>query len=395
MVVSDDAGTSRLTEATHLSWGNNYGEMNPTITLADFDHPVLAGLRGVSFNLVSVVGDVDEVQIHDPDVQALGLTETRRLPVLLTHDSGQSREVIVVWEVARTDDDATMHTLINNAVNWAAGNGPSPSAPALDAVHVEAMSADDDGDTVDFSPSILGKSTVRYTGIDTPELQNAQVPENECFAVQAKQRNAQLVSNRDVWFEIDKRTIGGQQRLLAYVRTAPTLALDAMVNYILVLEGYAKIFKVGKNWLYVDDFRSAQIEAVRLRRGMWSDVGNCDPYASANIVIAAVQYWGRDGDEFVVIMNRGSTDVNLAGWTLENDSGRTFEFPGTYDLEAWSPISGTSLSICTVHSGPGQNQKIGGDLNWVSAERWPDKAGTAYLKNASGEIVHTYNYRGF
>jgi len=268
--------------------------------------------------------------------------------------------------------------------------------PSLQAVHVERMTPDDDGDTVDFSPSVLGKTTVRYTGIDTPELAHGTaVLQDECFAQEARLRNEQLVSDHDVWLELDIRTVGGQQRLLAYVRVAPSLALESMVNYRLVSEGYARIFKVVENWRYVDDFRDAQLEAARLQRGMWGQSVSCAPYSSSDVIIAAVQYWERDGDEFVVILNRGTAPVDLAGWTLENGDGDSFEFPPISVLEPWTAIAGTSLSIRTVHSGPGSNQAIGGDLNWGNAKRWPDEEGVAVLKNASGEVVHEYRYRGF
>jgi len=268
--------------------------------------------------------------------------------------------------------------------------------PALEAVHVEPMSADDDGDTVDFSPSVLGKTVVRYSGIDTPEMADGEErEEDECFAQAARARNADLVSDRDVWLELDTRTVGGEQRLLAYVRTAPTLALESMVNYRLVSEGYARIFKVEENWRYVDDFRDAQLEAARLRRGMWSQSVICAAYSSSDVIIAAVQYWERDGDEFAVILNRGTAPVDLAGWTLENEDGDSFEFPPSSVLEPWTAMAGMSLSIRAVHSGPGSNQAIGGDLNWGSTKRWPDEEGVAVLKDASGEIVHEYMYRGF
>jgi len=389
VVVSDDAGTSRLTDATHLSWGNNYGEMNPTIALSDFDHPVLEGLQGASFDLVSPHGDVDAVEIHDPDVQVIGQTGENRLPALLTHDDDVSREVVIVWEVARTDDSASMRTLIRNAVDWVAGNGPSPKL-LLAAELVSVV----DGDTIFVDRDLIshGASSpreIRYTGIDTTEL----TPVLECGAVAGTEHNADLLSTGDVWVELDERTVDNIGRVLGYVHTAPYLDLSQMVNYRLLADGYARIFKVEENWRYVDDFRDAQLEAARLRRGLWSAASLCDAYSAADVVIAAIQYWS--DDEFVIILNRGSTDVNLAGWTLENATGDAFAFPGTYDLEAWSPIVGTAMSIRTVHSGPESNQAIGGDMEWVSSKRWVDEEGVAILKNASGEIVHEYRYRGF
>lgn len=246
-----------------------------------------------------------------------------------------------------------------------------------------------DGDTVDLDREVLGKIRVRYTGIDTPEI----TPGVECFANEATERNRQLVGNKTVWVELDERTVGGQGRLLAYVYTAPDLALDSMVNYKLLLEGYAKIYKVEENWRYVDAFRDAQLNAVFARQGMWGE-GGCGDHPNADVVIAAIQYWS--DDEFVVILNRGNNDVNLAGWTLSDEAGHAFTFSGDYDLQAWSPIIGLSLSTRVIHSGPGTNQTLDNDVNWTNNLIWEDAPGSkAFLRNAGGELVHAYEYKGF
>lgn len=246
-----------------------------------------------------------------------------------------------------------------------------------------------DGDTVDLDGEVLGKTRIRYTGIDTPEI----TPGVECFANEATERNRQLVGNKTVWIELDERTVGGQGRLLAYVHTSPDLALDSMVNYKLLLEGYAKIFKVEENWRYVDAFRDAQLNAVFARQGMWGE-GSCGDNPNADVVIAAIQYWS--DDEFVVILNRGNNDVNLAGWTLSDEAGHTFTFSGDYDLQAWSPIIGLSLSTRVIHSGPGTNQPLDNDVNWTDDLIWDDAPGDkAFLRNAGGELIHSYEYKGF
>ncbi len=263
------------------------------------------------------------------------------------------------------------------------------SNPLIRAVVSGVNDGINDGDTVDLDRQILGKTRVRYTGIDTPEI----TPSVECFGNEATERNRQLVANKTVWIELDKRTMGGQGRLLAYVHTAPDLSLESMVNYKLLLEGYAKIYKVEENQKYVDAFREAQLNAVFARQGMWGE-GGCGGHPNADVVIAAIQYWS--DDEFVVVLNRGDNDVSLAGWTLSDKAGHTFTFPSNCNLRAWSPGVGLSLSTCIVHSGPGTDRLVGNDVDWTNELVWDDAQGDkAFLRNAVGELIHSYEYKGF
>jgi endonuclease YncB( thermonuclease family) len=262
--------------------------------------------------------------------------------------------------------------------------------PALQKVQVQIFDAGDDGDTVDFSPSVVGKTRVRYTGIDTPEIAVGEEKPAECLANGATERNQQLTEGKEVWLELDERTVDNIGRLLAYVHTAPDLTLDSMVNYRLLLEGYAKIYKVEENWRYVDEFRNAQIEAVANRRGMWSE---CGGYADADIVIAAIQFWS--SDEFVVILNRGAQAVNLDGWTISDEHGNSYVFQGTSDIPAWSSTNNFTESIRTVHSGSGTNQEIGNDLQWTNSYIWNETGDTAYLRNPAGDVICSYDHKGF
>jgi len=307
---------------------------------------------------------------------------------LTYHINGERVGTIELPKSAQEEDLQYVGLYSGDTMAWFDDVGVSPDGNYEDGAGMQSavVRAVNDGDTIALDREILGLSRVRYTGIDTPEL----TPAVECFATEATDANAGLVGGQRVWLELDSRTLDNVGRLLAYVRTSPSLAIDAMVNYRLLLDGYATIFKVEENWRYVDQFRDAQLDAAQNRRGMWSW---CGDYAGADILIAAIQYWS--DDEFVVVLNRGDQDVSLAEWTLSDDAGHTFTFPGTYDIQSWSPIVGISLSTRVVHSGPGDAQTLGNDLEWTDSHVWNEDGDTAYLRNAQGEIVHVYTYRGF
>lgn len=120
-----------------------------------------------------------------------------------------------------------------------------------------------DGDTIDVKLANGSEERVRYIGMDTPEV-HGQV---ECYGREASAYNECLVGGKTVWLELDVQERDRYGRLLAYVY----LDSDgqAMVNAILLSQGYAQIMTVPPNVKYADRFLRLQQEARGAGRGLW------------------------------------------------------------------------------------------------------------------------------
>lgn len=127
-----------------------------------------------------------------------------------------------------------------------------------------------DGDTI----VVDGVGTVRYLGIDTPELHHPRKPV-ERFAARAAALNRRLVAGRTVRLETDVEERDAYGRLLAYVYVG-----DVMVNARLVAEGAAEQFPFEPNTLHREEFARLQREAMRHGRGQWGPAEGGPPWGS-------------------------------------------------------------------------------------------------------------------
>jgi micrococcal nuclease len=129
-----------------------------------------------------------------------------------------------------------------------------------------------DGDTIEVE--IGGRRhTVRYIGIDTPEVGDPRRPVM-CYGEEASRRNRQLVEGRTVLLEKDVSETDRYGRLLRYV-----WADGVFVNAALVREGYARVYTVPPDVRYAELFRRLEREAREAGRGLW---GACPaPFAPA------------------------------------------------------------------------------------------------------------------
>ncbi len=121
-----------------------------------------------------------------------------------------------------------------------------------------------DGDTI----VLENGKTVRYIGIDTPEL-NLKKGRPECYAYEAKKKNEELVLGKKVRLEKDVSETDKYGRLLRYVYVD-----DIFVNEVLVREGYATILTYPPDVKYANLFLTAQHEAIENNRGLWRE--KCD-----------------------------------------------------------------------------------------------------------------------
>ena len=129
-----------------------------------------------------------------------------------------------------------------------------------------------DGDTI----VVEGVGTVRYIGIDTPELHHPRKPV-ERFAARAAQMNRAMVAGRTVRLvtDVEERDVHG--RLLAYVYVG-----GAMVNARLMALGAAEQFPYPPNTLHRAEFARLERQAMRARRGQWGAAEGGPPWGAVS-----------------------------------------------------------------------------------------------------------------
>ena len=118
-----------------------------------------------------------------------------------------------------------------------------------------------DGDTIDISPSVDGRSRVRLVGMDTPEVHFGTQPYGPEASAFAKRE----VEGEEVGLELVVQKIDPYGRLLAYVY----LPDGRIFNETLLEEGYAQVATFPPNVKHVDRFLKAQREAREANRGLW------------------------------------------------------------------------------------------------------------------------------
>lgn len=151
--------------------------------------------------------------------------------------------------------------LVISPVVVSCGCNASTSAPGNNNTVTEAFVTQViDGDTI----VIEGGVRVRYIGIDTPELAD---PENgtEYFALEAAEKNRELVERKTVRLERDVQDTDRYGRLLRYVWVG-----DTMVNAELVRLGYAYSVSYPPNIKYQAMLLQLEREARDRGLGLWA-----------------------------------------------------------------------------------------------------------------------------
>ena len=88
-------------------------------------------------------------------------------------------------------------------------------------------------------------------------------------------------------------------------------------------------------------------------------------------------------NEIAVITNRGTSAVDMTGWTLEaQQSGHIFTFPGSFSL-----FAGRFVRIRT-----GSGTDDDDDLYWAGSDHWPSSTDTATLKDSGANVVLICNF---
>jgi micrococcal nuclease len=229
-----------------------------------------------------------------------------------------------------------------------------------------------DGDTikVDIAGEVF---TVRYIGIDTPEL-------DQPAGAQARDANAQLVSGQTIYLEKDVSETDGYDRLLRYAY----LANGTFINAELVRQGYAQAKRYEPDVKRQESLEEIEHQAREAQRGLWEPTPvpppTATPAPSGPSVVRIIAVNKRA--EYVDIQNSGGQAQDLTGWTLVSERGdQRCRIEGIV-LEA-----GATLRIWAMaedQNQGGYNCKFGTNI-WNNSESDP-----AVLYDGAGQLVDRY-----
>lgn len=133
------------------------------------------------------------------------------------------------------------------------------SSAQTEQVRVEEVT---DGDTIEISRPISGRTKVRLIGIDTPEVYNGQQPLGPQASSFAKQR----LQGQTVRLELGREKVDPYDRLLAY---ATVSGQNATYNEQVLRAGLAQTAWFPPNTAHKAQFERAQSQAREHNRGIW------------------------------------------------------------------------------------------------------------------------------
>lgn len=228
-----------------------------------------------------------------------------------------------------------------------------------------------DGDTIEVDE----KERIRYLGINTPES-------GRPYFTEATNENKKLVDGKEIKLEFDVQTKDKYDRTLAYVWKG-----DIMVNLELVRRGFANVYTFPPNIKYKDLFLEAEKDARDAQRGLWAP--SLITQAKIKIVNINADASGNDNEnkngEWVEINNRGESSVSMTNWTLKDEANHVYTFA---DFTLAPDKSVFIYSGCDIDT----QEK----LYWQCPEGeyaiWNNTGDTAFLRDASGNLVDSYKY---
>jgi competence protein ComEC len=113
------------------------------------------------------------------------------------------------------------------------------------------------------------------------------------------------------------------------------------------------------------------------------------PTGNLEIVEINADAEGDDGenlnDEYVVFENTGDGPLDIGGWTVTDEAGKTYTVPEGVTLESGAQV--------TLHSGSGEDTAT--DLYWGQGSPvWNNGGDTVIVRNSDGDIVRQEQYDG-
>ncbi len=250
-------------------------------------------------------------------------------------------------------------------------DGPAPpSARTADVLLVQ------DGDSIRVR--IDGQEErVRLIGVNTPE-------QGECLGDVARSILDDLIGGKQIRVGTDIEPFDQYGRILGYVWLD-----DLFVNAEIVRQGVALARPYEPNTSLQEVLEAAEQLAQDAGTGMWSKTA-CGATEQFDVTITAIDADapGRDNEnlngESIIIRSNESAPVDLAGWTIKDESS-----VHRYTFGAGSQI-GPGESV-VVFTGCGQDQP--GEFFWCEETPiWDNASDTGFLLDSYGTIVDRYGY---
>lgn len=235
-----------------------------------------------------------------------------------------------------------------------------------------------DGDTLDVAGP-RGEFTVRVIGINAPES-------GECFAQEATDALAALVTNQDLVLVADRSDRDQFERSLRYVETAAGVDVGAA----LVADGFAIARRYPPDVARADAYADLQRDAQQAERGLWApDACGPDALDGVEIVIDVnADAPGDDGvnlnGEWVRFTNVGDEVVDLDGWEVADESASH-----RYRFSDLRLEPGTGV---TLFSGCGSDDASSRFWCTSGSAVWNNDGDTVFLRDGQGNIVATLAY---
>ena len=295
------------------------------------------------------------------------------------------------------------------------GGGDATPAPGADLTPTSGGSVTVtvtrvvDGDTMHVVFENGTEDTVRLLGVDTPEIRSENtpgefegVPETDegrqCLRRYGERASAfakETLEGKTVTlqFDPDSDRRGYYGRLLGY------LVVDGQnFNYRLVAEGHARVY--DSSFSLKEGFYDAEAGAQSAGTGLWSCAdGGTGPTATVSatpdggsvdgrlaVVGINADAEGNDNenlnDEYVTFENRGDESLDLSGWTVTDEAGKTYTF-GNVTLGPGERV--------TLHTGSGED--TASDVYWgQSSAVWNNDGDTVTVRDAGGSVVAERSY---
>lgn len=252
-----------------------------------------------------------------------------------------------------------------------------------------------DGDTLDVQYENGTTDTVRLLGVDTPETYGENTPDEwegvpdtqagkDCLRSEGEDAKAFMKNNLEgkqitLKFDSESDHRGYYGRLLAYVYYG-----GEDYNYKLIESGQARVY--DSTFSKSSSYYSAESSAQNTERNAWTCRNVGSGGASVSISQIHEDAAGNDNnnlnDEYVVFENTDSTSVDLSGWTVSDESGKTYTF---------SSLRLSPGQTITLHSGSGSDTSS--DVFWGrSTAVWNNGGDTVSVSDSSGASVVTKAY---
>lgn len=252
-----------------------------------------------------------------------------------------------------------------------------------------------DGDTLDVQYENGTTDTVRLLGVDTPETYGENTPDEweevpntqagkDCLHTEGEGAKVFMKNNlegKQVTLKFDSKSDhrGDYGRLLAYVYYG-----GEDYNYKLIQTGQARVY--DSTFSKSSSYYSAESSAQDAEQNAWSCRNAGDSGESVSITQIHEDAAGNDNnnlnDEYVVLENTGSASIDVTGWTISDESGKTYTF---------SSLTLSPGQTVTIHTGSGSDTSS--DVYWGrSGAVWNNGGDTVSVSDSSGSAVVSKAY---